>query len=69
MKKILLLSIMLLAVAITGCEKNDVEPKNDPTEQTLEQKYPEWVNLTKVLTTGSLICNRVPLDDAESWLT
>ena len=46
MKKILLLSIMLFAVAITGCEKSDVEPK----EQTLEQQYPEWKNLTYLST-------------------
>lgn len=69
MKKILLLSIMLFAVAMTSCEKDDDGSKDNPIGQTLEQKYPEWVNLTKVLTTGSLISNRIPLNDAENWLT
>lgn len=62
MKKIIFLSIMLFAVAITGCEKNEVEPKNDPIEQTLEELYPEWVNLTKVLTDGSTVSNMNPID-------
>ncbi len=47
MKKIMYLSIMLLAVAITGCEKSDEEP----TAKTFEQKYPEWRNLTWISTT------------------
>lgn len=47
MKKLVLLLTLFVAVAITGCKKDDDQP------QTLEQKYPEWKKLTWISTTVS----------------
>lgn len=61
MKKIMLLSIMLFAVAITSCEKDDAEPSVIKPTQTLEQKYPAWVNLSFI--------ERVPANVNQDWIS
>jgi len=44
MKKFILFSMMLLAFAVTtSCEKEETP---EPQQQTLEQLYPDWKNLT-----------------------
>lgn len=44
MKKFTYLLIVLLAFAVTGCEKDEASKK------TLEELYPEWKNLTRIAT-------------------
>jgi len=44
MKKFTYLLIVLLAFAVTGCEKDEASKK------TLEELYPKWKNLTRIAT-------------------
>lgn len=52
MKKIAYLSMLFVALTLMSfsCEKND----DDVIPQTLEEKYPDWSNLTWVSTDGSV---------------
>jgi hypothetical protein len=50
MKKTILFTIILFTMAFinTSCEKDELTP--DKPTQTLEQLYPDWVNLTWIKT-------------------
>ncbi len=48
MKKFTYLLIVLLAFAVTGCEKDEDMP--EAPKKTLEELYPDWKNLTWIAT-------------------
>lgn len=43
MKRFFYLTMILLTFAVVGCEKEETP---EPQQQTLEQLYPDWKNLT-----------------------
>lgn len=43
MKNIIYFTMILLTFAVVGCEKEETP---EPQQQTLEQLYPDWKNLT-----------------------
>lgn len=57
-KETCFLALIFLPVLLNiGCKKNSSDTAND---QTLEQKYPDWKNLTWVSTNGNSTQNTYP---------